>query len=565
VIVEFKYAGQSAIVSGLTTTEAKFATNQLREAAFFKGVLGQPVLFREALAALHEVVISDFKYHPRDRLAFKAWMEEQDKKFLASLSVKSEKARQRILELEAKRDELDRKRFDRMKPFYRARAEYFDWAYEQAYELDYLYDPVITVHPDEVFFEAFSKDESSYARLGAKYDLFQKIDAFECGTTNIDFSAKLHDQLDRMRTYKKTRFDIDPSGFTVATEGGKTHKEKKIDLPESWVKGFLQVHSTMSLGLTHFRMDPMDLFNLCRFLRKHKAKASPRAMRFELTPGAPVKVVMEPWEHAIELSSTAVYNGPKKQTIRTWGRDRLKTLARLLPVTQKVDVYLAGQGLPTIYVADLGEVNFTLGLSGWTDNDWTSGQTKFDLLSRRMTVSAAELTTAYESLKKARYATDVAVSNDTALGLEKTRSALSYLCQIGRAMYDLAGGVYRHRELFTQPFTVKEAAEAVKAPAPAQQSSEDKNAQTIFAAGGVMITARRPTPTQGYKLSGSVKGTNGQRVRPVLSVDAEGRIIEATCSCNQFTKYGLTKGPCEHILALRLGHMSRLEQEDAGG
>ena len=291
-IVEFKYAGQSAIVSGLTTTEAKFATNQLREAAFFKGVLGQPVLFREALAALHEVVISDFKYHPRDRLAFKAWMEEQDKKFLASLSVKSEKARQRILELEAKRDELDRKRFDRMKPFYRARAEYFDWAYEQAYELDYLDDTVITVHPDQVFFEAFSKDESSYARLGAKYDLFQKIDAFECGTTNIDFSAKLHDQLDRMRTYKKTRFDIDPSGFTVATEGGKTHKEKKIDLPESWVKGFLQVHSTMSLGLTHFRMEPMDLFNLCRFLRRHKAKASPRAMRFELTPGAPVKVVM---------------------------------------------------------------------------------------------------------------------------------------------------------------------------------------------------------------------------------------------------------------------------------
>jgi hypothetical protein len=400
--------------------------------------------------------------------------------------------------------------------------------------------------------------------LGAKYDLFEKIDEFECGTTNIDFSSRLHGELDRMRTYRRTRFDIAPSGFTVATDGGATHKEKKIDLPESWVKGFLQVHSTMSLGLTHFRMEPVDLFNLCRFLKRHKAKTSPRAMRFELEPGKPVKVVMEPWEHAIELSPTAIWNGPKKTTIRTWGRDRLLTLARLIPMAQKVDVFLAGQGLPTMYVVDMGEVSFTLGLSGWTDNDWTSGTQKFDLLARRMTVSAQELTATHEALKKTRYATDVGVSQETNLGLEKTRSALSYLCQIGRGMYDLGGKVYRHRELFTEPFTVKEAQQAVKAPAAATLTSEESNGESIFASGGVLITARRPISTGGYKISGSVKGTNGQRVRPVLSVDAQGRIVEATCSCAHFTKYGLTKGPCEHVMALRLGHMSRLEQEDAG-
>ena len=71
-IVEFKYAGQSAITSGLRETDVRFATNQLREAAFFKGTLGNPLLFRESLAALYDVVISDYKYHPRDRLAFEA-------------------------------------------------------------------------------------------------------------------------------------------------------------------------------------------------------------------------------------------------------------------------------------------------------------------------------------------------------------------------------------------------------------------------------------------------------------------------------------------------------------
>ncbi len=561
-IVQFKYGGQSGIVSGLRETEARFATNALREAAYFRGTLGAPLQFREGLAALYDVVVSDFRYHPRDRLAFKAWLEEQDKRFLAGLAVKSAEARQRIAELEARRDALDGKRFDRLRPFYKARAEYFDWVYTHQYELDYLFDPVITVHPDEVFFEAFSRDESSYARLGARYDLFEKIDAFECGTTNIDFSAKLHGELDRMRAYRRTRFDIDPSGFTVSTDGGASHKEKKIDLPESWVKGFLQVHSTMSLGLSSFRMEPVDLFNLCRFLRRHKAKASPRAMRFELTPGAPVRVVMEPWEHAIELSPTAVYTGPKKATVRTWGRDRLLTLARLIPAAQKVEVFLAGPGLPSVYVVDLGELSFTLALSGWTDNDWTGGTQKFDLLARRLPVSAAELTSTYEALKKSRYATDVAVSQESSLGLEKTRSALSYLCQVGRAMFDLSRRVYRHRELFAEPFTVKEAQAAVAPVAAAQMTAEEKAGEALFAAGAVLITARRPVATGGYKISGSVKGTNGQRVRPVLSVDAQGRIVEATCSCAHFTKYGLTRGPCEHVMALRLGHMSRLEQED---
>jgi len=58
-----------------------------------------------------------------------------------------------------------------------------------------------------------------------------------------------------MRSYRQTRFDIDPTGLAVASAGGPVHKEKKIELPESWVKGFLQVQSTMTLGLTRLRID----------------------------------------------------------------------------------------------------------------------------------------------------------------------------------------------------------------------------------------------------------------------------------------------------------------------
>jgi hypothetical protein len=559
VIASYRYNGRSAIVNGLDRTHVALATNTLREATFFRGTLGHPVLFREALASLYDVVVSDFKYRPRDRLEFQAWLEEQDRAFLAALGARSQAVREKIQVLEARLGELDRARRVRLKPFHKARLAYIDHVYTHQYELRYILDPVITVHPDEVSFEAFSRDESTYARLAAKYELFDRIDEFQCGTTNIDFSTRLHGELERMRSYRRTRFDIDPTGFAVASGDGAGHVEKKIDLPESWVKGFLQVHGAMSLALTRFRMAPVDLYNIVRFLRRHRAKASPRALRYELEPGRRVRAVLEPWEYAIELSPLSTYEGPKPLTVRTWGRDRLRTLSRLIPACQVIDVYLAGFGLPSIYALDLGPVQFTLALSGWTDNDWTAGAAKFDLLTRRLTVSTDELTRVYEAVRSLRRGGDLEVAQASGVGVEKARSALGFLCQVGRAMFDLAGGVYRHRDLFLEPFSAKEAAQAVKAAGPSD--AKEAAAQAIFANDDIRIIARRPVST-GYKLSGSARGEGGPRVRPLLHADPEGRIIEGSCTCHFYKKHQLTHGPCEHILALRLAHMSRLERED---
>lgn len=552
-----KYSGRSAIVNGLDHGDVRFATNLLRETTYFEGNLLDPLVFREALAAMYQVVVSDFKYRPKDRFEFQHWLERQDEKFFASLGMKSEEARTRLEELESRKSVLDDARHDRLKPFHQARRQLFEHVYHNEYELMMLLDPVITVHPDEVSFEAFSKDESTYARLSAGYDLFGNVGSFECGTTNIDFSLRLHKELERMRTYRQTHFTIDPGGFTVLQEDSAAAvREKKIDLPDSWLSGFLQVHAVMSMGLTHVRMTPVDLRNICYYLKRHRAKASPRSIRFELEPGRRGRVVLEPWEHIVELST--IYEGPKPESIRTWGRDRLSTLARLIPVCDHVDVYLAGYGLPSFYVLQLGPVVFTLGLSGWTDNDWTGGAS-FEQLTRRLEVDGNELFQVYETLRQTRFASDTDLATKTGLGIEKCRSAASQLCQAGRAMIDLASGVFRHRDLLHTPFTLQEANRAI------QQSADSANpkakaARQIYEVGNARLIARRPVST-GWKLSGSVKGADQQRVRPLLHVDHEGKILEATCTCKSFRDEKLTKGPCEHMLALRLVHMSRLEAE----
>ena len=126
-------------------------------------------------------------------------------------------------------------------------------------------------------------------------------------------------------------------------------------------------------------------------------------------------------------------------------------------------------------------------------------------------------------------------------------------------MKDLAGGVFRHRDLWYSPFKASELLALAKKEGE-EKDPKAKIAKLIVEQGDVRIIARRPFP-KGYKLSGSAKGPDGTRVRPMLSVDHDGQILEASCSCEFGKKHGLTKGPCEHMLALRLAHMEKLEAE----
>ena len=91
-----------------------------------------------------------------------------------------------------------------------------------------------------------------------------------------------------------------------------------------------------------------------------------------------------------------------------------------------------------------------------------------------------------------------------------------------------------------------------------------KNARQIFERDGVRVIATRPTgdddknPT-GYKVSGSVKGLDQHQYRPLLHIEAAGQIVTGTCTCTFFKAHTMTRGPCAHLLALRLAHMSRLQ------
>ncbi len=537
----YSYRGHTAVDNHPYRTNVSFSPDVSREPTYFSGELRKNVFFREAISALHDVVVSDLRFKPKDKTAYLEWAKQQEILDWDQIAAERAGNAAQLKQLQDELRKLQARSSERMASFYRCRQRYFDYLYQKDRDAWFVLDPVITVHPDEVFFECFSQDESSYGRLGASYEVFQNIGAFACGTTNIDYSAALYDEFQKIRSYKSTRFDVDPSGFEVKTTNEEAFREVKIDLPDSWVRGFLQVNSAMALPASTFELHPMDVFDFCHVLRRKKEKLGPRSMRFHLKPGEPVRVTFDPWNLTITCKRS-IYSGQAADEIRIWGRRRLHILERLIPIARRFTVHLLGGGMPSFWVADLGDMTFTLGLSGWTANDWAAAG-NFDLLAPRKDVDDATKIKVFQALKKNWLDTPDGLAQRTGLTRAQVLSALSAWTQAGRAIFDLAKGVYRARELSREPL-----------PLDALRFANEREAEALkFVDEGSVSVRTNITPQGGITLSGTVKERR-REMKPTVTLDADSRIIHAECTCNFFAMNKLHKGPCEHMLALRLKH-----------
>lgn len=538
-IFDYKFSGDTSVVHSANHTAMRFAPDTLREPTFFVGQLHKKIAFREAISALHDVVVSDLRFKPKDKTEYKAWAAEQEKLWLSEYmaSYEIEQVRERMKQLRSELEQVYQQKNQIMGPFNKAKKTYFDYLYKNDKDAWFVLDPVITIHPDELFFECFSQDESSYGKLSCNYNVFSQISEFECGTTNIDYSADLYNEFQKIRGYKDTDFKIDPSGFEAQTTHELVYKEEKIDLPDSWVRGFLQVSSAMTLPTTTFDLHPMDIFSLCQFLRRFKEKKGPRALRFVLEPDKPIQLIFEPWYETLTLNRS-VYQGKEAQTIRVWGRRRLLTLERLIPIARSFKVVLTGSGLPSFYIADLGDMIFTLGLSGWTANDWSHAG-HFDLMAPRGNVDLLTQEKVFQTLKETHFDTSAGLA--TKLGLDSATivSALTAYTQAGRVVYDLHRGVYRVRELSREPLDMSLLRFG---------SEQETLADKLITAGNVKVSA---TDGETLQIKGTVKDKN-TTYRTLAVLDADNRLIDGQCECDFFRANKLQKGPCEHILATRM-------------
>lgn len=539
-LFNYAYNGTTSVVDNANHTGMSFSPDVKRDATFFVGELNKAIEFREAISALHDVVISDLRFKPKDRTEYLIWAKQQEDLLLKDVGGMKEELVTKVDVITQELNTLRSLHAERVKPFNTMRDKYFKYLYKRDYDAWFVLDPVITVHPDEVFFECFSQDESSYGRLSVDYNVYKNIDDFACGTTNIDYSSSLYNEFQKIRSYKTTQFKIDPSGFEVKTTHEEAYKEVKIDLPESWVRGFLQVNSAMCLPMTSFELHPMDVHNMCFILRRHKEIKGPRSMRFILKPGQPVKIVFDPWNYEV-VCHRSVYTGNEEREIRTWGRRRLHILERLIPITKKFTVNLLGTGLPSFYIADLGDMAFTLGLSGWTANDWSRAG-NFDLMAPREHIDKYTKKRVFDSLKENWFENPDSLASRIGLDKSAVLSALSIYAQSGRVIFDLNKKVYRIRELTQDPLPMSNLRFS---------NEHEKLATSFIEQNGVKITVSNVDANGNLHIEGSVKDKKKQHTVKI-SIDKDERLIKGECKCQWYLQNKLYKGPCEHMLAVRM-------------
>lgn len=543
---EYAYSGSSSVQNTGSSTAVSFAPDTKREPTFFRGRLQKSLEFREAISALHDVVVSDMRWQPKDRAEYMQWREQQDEIDWIAVASQQKQLSAKIENIQKELQEVRFKNRIRMAGFYAARQVYFNYLYLRDYDAWMVLDPVITVHPDEVFFECFSQDESTYGRLSAGLGVFKDVGEFACGTTNVDYSAALYDEFQKIRTYKETNFEVDPTGFEVQTTGEATYKELKIDLPDTWVRGFLQVSSAMSLPMVSFQLHPMDIHNICFVLRRNKELKGPRSIRYNLKPGEPVRIVFDPWEKEL-VCPRSIYTGNQEHSIRVWGRRRLHVLERLVAQAKSFQVHLLGNGMPSFYLADLGEMTFTLGLSGWTSNNWSEAG-NFDLLAPRAEVDSMTQERVFAALKERWFESPESLSKRLGLDQSVVLGALGAYTQAGRAIWDLKKNVYRARELSRDPLPMDQL----------RFSSPLEKAATEIAESNLVNSAPPAFSSEGgYDLRGTVKDKKGKSFDVNLQINADEQMTGGVCGCNFYQQNKFRKGPCEHLLALRMDHKRR--------
>ena len=516
------YAGASRVRTTGNAAQVELFGNLDRSAVQFDAQIKDPLRFREAMSALYAVIGSDYRYVPKDRTAYLAYL--RLKRDTAPLGV------------------------------WQAQQAYFGWMLRNDPLALTILDPVVTIHPDQVMFEVFGKDESTYACLAFRRSAFEETGTTAHGSTNIDFTDALYSSVQQIRSYRSTRLAIGPDGLKPPAEGKREVLEKKIQVPDSWLRGFLQVQSAATLPFDHLRLAPMDLYNVLRHLRMNgDRKGKRRGLRFELVPGEQPRIVAEPWE-TVFTTSEEPFKGRAARLVRVWGRRRLMTVRRLLPFVESVDIYLLGSGMPSFWVFRAGDITLTLGMTGFTSANWSSAL-GFDLLLPRKTQDAEPTKKIVQYLAADHWFADAKdLAKQTGVKGAALVEALQLGCQNGQLMYDVANGVYRLRPIAASPLDLARLQ---------YRNVREKVAHDLLTRrGAVRIMGENRIAGVGLELTGQVSVEEDKRdYRPQMVLADEGQVRKVTCTCPTFRKQGIKGGPCIHLIALRLAFAEKESQK----
>ncbi len=380
-----------------------------------------------------------------------------------------------------------------------------------------MLDPVITSGQRLLRMECFSSCASVYARVDLTENAFADGAFHRHGTTNVDFNSAFLNHLAQLRPGQPAHFEMGEQSITLKTAQGAA-VEHKVKLPERWIKGFLQVQAVHRQAQPRFELDRLTASQLLMQVPANAGK----------TP-----LFLIPRHHKPEI----LHRQPAGQDgfIAVNDGQRLRLLQTMLPDLKTLRVYQTEATGASLWVADTGSAQFTLGLSGAAAHGFSGDG---DALRQLSTVEAdeADLALARAAAASLNHFSIADLAQHQDFALPYAAEIVDRLAQQGVLGFDRDRETYFYRQL---PFLL----------GARYQPDRLKSSQALLAKQAVDLEY---CERRGGELiaSGWVRGDSGYY--PVaLRVDAQGYLQEGRCACPWIEKHELRRGPCKHLLALR--------------
>jgi hypothetical protein len=364
-------------------------------------------------------------------------------------------------------------------------------------------DPVVTSNVDRLRFESFSACAGVYARLDLDPESLQDAPA-EWGTTNVDFNPPMRAALARVHDADAMLMNVGHDEVRVTTLGGSA-VERKVPLPERWLKGFAEVQVASAQMLLRHELPSVEARRFLQSLPRTKS----RTVAWATPAGKGLRLSAQTGDAAVCLA----------------GPERLRLLEGLLPFARELRVYGAEPQHPRRAEASAWElvlegarVVFVLSPELFRGFSGEGGVLRDLAHADDEAVDAVA-----EHLHGEPEIEPTAVADEVGLPRPAVWSALGALGAAGRVGFDLGVSSFFHREL---PFDRS----ALEAMHPRLVS-----AQELVEAGAVSLV------------------DSAARVR---SGDADYVVrwddTTARCTCAWFARHRGERGPCKHILAAEL-------------
>lgn len=380
------------------------------------------------------------------------------------------------------------------------------WFDANAVAASRMIDPVITSGCGQLRLENFSSCRSLYARLDLTPEGLE-IGHQRRGTTNVDFNQELRNSLGQVRDTHPISVCVSEDSF-VFVRGAEAILEKKVELPESWLRGFASVQSLAQAS------EPFAILG--------NAALQKLFQQFPVTGDGRDRH----WIHHANGGLRASRMGGGDALALT-GLKRLQCLRELVPFAEELHIHRHPSGALSLWTLSFKGLRLTLGLSAEV---WRGFSGEGAALDDLVEEASQDLDEEVQELLAGREPCDPA---DLAISLGKTlpdiRSALARLASQGLVGFDHITGHCFERVL------------------PGSEALVGKSNPRLLKAKKWVEEGKVSFERQeGSAIRSSVAAGTG--VPHLVAIDD----TVARCTCFWYGRFGTSRGPCSHVLATRL-------------